>query len=199
MTTTKQVEFWFDVGSAYSYLAWTQLPKVAAARQARIVWRPMLLGAVLQATGNSSPASVPAKGRYSVIDLERWARHFHVPFTLNPHFPINTLPLMRGATGMAMRGEAELLRYLAAIFPAMFGAQPRNLGEPQEIAAVLEAAGISAADVLAMTQDDEVKAKLRSETEAAVARGVFGAPTFFVGDQMYWGQDRLYFVDQALG
>lgn len=193
----KQVEFFFDVGSPYSYLAYRQLPKIAQARNAQIVWRPMLLGGVFQATGNSSPATVPVKAMYSMVDLERWARYFDVPFKHNPHFPINTLHLMRGATGMQMRSDEEFQRYLSAVFSAMFE-KPRNLGAPEELAAVLEAAGISPALFLELTKDNEVKEKLKKDTEEAVARGVFGAPTFFVGSDMYWGQDRLHFVDQAL-
>ncbi|MCP1174792.1 2-hydroxychromene-2-carboxylate isomerase [Ralstonia chuxiongensis] len=193
----KQVEFFFDVGSPYSYLAYHQLPKIAQAKGAEIVWRPMLLGGVFQATGNSSPATIPAKGRYSNVDLERWAKHFGVPIQQNPHFPINTLQLMRGAVGMQLRSDAEFHRYLAAIFSAMFE-HPRNLGDLQELAAVLEAAGISPALMLELVQDDRIKQTLRKTTEEAVARGVFGAPTFFVGDEMFWGQDRLHFVEAAL-
>jgi len=193
----KQVEFFFDVGSPYSYLAYHQLPKIAQAKGADIVWRPMLLGGVFQATGNSSPATIPAKGRYSNVDLERWAKHFGVPIQQNPHFPINTLQLMRGTVGMQLRSDAEFHRYLTAIFSAMFE-HPRNLGDLQELAAVLEAAGISPALMLELVQDDRIKQTLRKTTEEAVARGVFGAPTFFVGDEMFWGQDRLHFVEAAL-
>ncbi len=193
----KQVEFFFDVGSPYSYLAYHQLPKMAKARNAKIVWRPMLLGGVFHATGNASPAAVPLKAKHSQIDLERWARYFNVPFAPNPHFPINTLQLMRDAVGMQMRGDEEFHRYLSAIFSAMFE-KPRNLTDPQEVAAVLESAGFSPMDIMTMVQDDKVKQKLRENTEEAVARGVFGAPTFFVGEDMYWGLDRLHFVDQAL-
>ncbi len=193
----KQVEFFFDVGSPYSYLAYHQLPKIAQAKGAEILWRPMLLGGVFQATGNSSPATIPAKGRYSNIDLERWATYFGVPIQQNPHFPINTLQLMRGAVGMQLRSDAEFHNYLGAIFSAMFE-HPRNLGDLNELAAVLEAAGISPALMMELVQDDHVKQTLRKTTEEAVARGVFGAPTFFVGDEMFWGQDRLHFVEQAL-
>lgn len=193
----KQVEFFFDVGSPYSYLAYHQLPKIAAARNAEIVWRPMLLGGVFQATGNSSPATVPMKARHSQIDLERWARYFDVPYTPNPHFPINTLHLMRGAAGMQMRGDEEFQRYLSAVFSAMFE-KPRNLGVPDELAEVLEAAGIAPALFLELTKDDKVKSKLKKDSEEAVSRGVFGAPTFFVGEEMFWGQDRLHFVERAL-
>lgn len=193
----KTIEFFFDVGSPYSYLAYHQLPKIAQARNANILWRPMLLGGVFQATGNASPVTVPLKAAYSQVDLERWARHFNVTFNQNPHFPINTLQLMRGAVAMQMRSNDEFHRYLSAIFSAMFE-HPRNLGIPEEVAAVLEGAGISPLLFLELIKDDKVKAKLKSDTEEAVARGVFGAPTFFVGSDMYWGQDRLEFVDMAL-
>ncbi|HEV2612831.1 MAG TPA: 2-hydroxychromene-2-carboxylate isomerase [Noviherbaspirillum sp.] len=193
----KQVEFFFDVGSPYSYLAYHQLPKITRAKGAEIVWRPMLLGAVFQAAGNSSPAGIPVKASYLAIDLERWARHFDVPFKNNPHFPINTLQLMRGATGMQMRSEEEFHHYLSTIFSAMFE-HPRNLGNLEELTAVLEAGGISPALYMELIADDKVKQALKKNTEEAVSRGVFGAPTFFVGSDMYWGQDRLHFVEQAL-
>lgn len=193
----KKVEFFFDVGSPYSYLAYHQLPKIAKARNAEIVWRPMLLGGVFQATGNSSPATVPVKGQHSTIDLERWAKYFDVPFQNNPNFPINTLLLMRGATGMQMRGDAAFQGYLSAVFSAMFE-KPHNLNDPSELAAVLDAAGIAPSLVLELASDATVKEKLKQDTQEAVARGVFGAPTFFVGSDMYWGQDRLHFVDLAL-
>ncbi len=193
----KQVEFYFDFGSPYTYLAYHQLPKIAAKKDAKVVWRPMLLGGVFQATGNRSPIEIPAKGRYSLIDLQRWARHFGVPMTMNPHFPINTLQLMRGAVAYQLRGEAEFQRYLAAIFGAMFE-QPRNLGQAEQVAAVLQETGFDAGEFPALISDPTVKDRLKRNTEEAVARGVFGAPTFFVGEQMFWGQDRLDFVEQAL-
>ncbi|WKZ87692.1 DsbA family protein [Ralstonia pickettii] len=120
-----------------------------------------------------------------------------MPIQLNPHFPINTLQMMRGAVGMQLRSDAEFHRYLATIFSAMFE-HPRNLGDLQELAAVLEAAGISPALMQELVQDDRVKQALRKTIDEAVARGVFGAPTFFVGNEMFWGPDRLHFVEAAL-
>lgn len=194
----KQVEFFFDVGSPYSYLAWHQLPKIAAKRGAGIIWRPVLLGAIFKASGNSSPISVPAKGRHGLLDLHRWARHYSAPFELNPSFPINTLPLMRGATAIQMReGDEALQRYLDAVFTAMF-VRPRDLNQPQQIAETLAPLGIEAAVFMSMINDEAVKIRLRETTEEAIARGLFGVPTFFVGEQMFWGQDRLHFVDEAL-
>ena len=192
----KQVEFYFDFGSPYSYLAYKALPAIAAAHGAQIAWRPMLLGGVFKATGNHSPAEIPAKSKWMHQDMQRWAARYGAVFRFNPHFPINTLLLMRGAVGMQMRGQ-DLHKYVDAVFHAMW-AEPRNLGEPAELAAVLRQAGLDANAFLALVNDTAVKEQLKKHTEEAVARGVFGAPTFFVGEQMFWGQDRLDFVATAL-
>ena len=193
----KQVEFFFDVGSPFSHIAWRALPAITARNGAEIVWRPILIGGVFKATGNVSPMTVPAKGSYSRIDLQRWAEYYGVAFRMNPHFPINTLPLMRGASAMLMRSRQALEAYLDAIFPAMFETAV-NLGDPQEIGKVLARAGIDPQDLMAAIGEDAVKEKLRADTDEAVQRGVFGAPTFFVGKDMFWGQDRLMFVERAL-
>ncbi len=193
----KQVEFFFDVGSPYSYLAYQQLPKIANLHGASIIWCPILLGGLFQATGNSSPAEVPAKAMHAMKDLERWADHYGVKFKHNPYFPINTLPLMRGAVGMQMYHTDKFHAYLTAVFSAMFR-YPRNLGSMDELAEVLKEADISLDDFKALIKDDKVKEKLKQDTEAAVLRGVFGAPTFFVEQEMYWGQDRLLFVEEKL-
>ena len=194
---TKTVEFLFDLGSPYSYMAWYQLPKVAQAQGARIVYTPVLLGGIFQATGNASPAGVPAKARYLDADLQRWARAWGLQIASNPAFPINTLALMRGAVAMQMQGDEPFQRYMDSMYQAMFG-QPRNLGDPVEVAAVLTAAGFDAARFMAQIGDQAVKDKLKDNTTQAVARGVFGAPSFFVGDALFWGQDRIDQVGQAL-
>ena len=192
----KKVEFYFDFGSPYSYLAYKALPRIAAEHGAEIVWRPMLLGGVFKATGNNSPVEIPAKGRWLNNDIALWARRYGAAFTRNPHFPINTLTLMRGAVGMQLRGP-DFHKYVDAIFRAVWEEQ-RNLGEPLELAAVLCQAGFDADAFLSLVSDATVKEQLKNNTEEAVARGVFGAPTFFVGDDMFWGQDRLDFVAEAL-
>ncbi|MCF8211816.1 MAG: 2-hydroxychromene-2-carboxylate isomerase [Rhodoferax sp.] len=194
---TKQVEFVFDVGSPYSYLAYHQLSKIARAKGAEIVWTPVLLGGIFQATGNHSPIEIPAKGRYSLLDLQRWADEYGVEMTMNPNFPINTLKLMRGAVAMQMQGKDEFDRYLRAIFEAMFG-KPRNMNLPTEVDTVLQEAGFDPGAFMALVSDPVVKEKIKSNTEHAVKRGVFGAPTFFVENQMFWGQDRLHFVEKEL-
>jgi 2-hydroxychromene-2-carboxylate isomerase len=194
---TARVEFFFDFGSPTTYLAWTQLPRLAEAAGAEIVWRPMLLGGVFKATGNASPVAVPAKGRWMGADIARWAKRYGVPFRFNPHFPINTLTLMRGATGLQMRRPEAFERYLTTLYEAMWK-EPANLGDPGVLATTLAAAGFDTDAFLALVADPEVKARLVATTEEAVARGVFGAPTFFVGDAMFFGQDRLDFVAEAL-
>lgn len=194
---SKKVEFFFDFGSPTSYLAYTQLPRIAADCNAELVWRPMLLGGVFKATGNASPVTVPAKGRWMGQDIARFARRYGVPFSFNPAFPINTLMLMRGAAGLQLREPARLRAYIDAIFPAMW-AEPRNLGDVAVLGPVLSAAGFDPAAMLALVNDPEVKARLVADTDEAVARGVFGAPTMFVGDAMFFGQDRLDFVREAL-
>lgn len=195
---SKTVEFFFDVGSPTTYLAWTQLPALCAEAGAELVYRPMLLGGVFQATGNASPATVPAKGRYMDADMARFARRYGVPLASNPFFPINTLLLMRGATGAQLRAPERFQDYLRGVFHAMWVA-PQNLNDPATTAAALTAAGFDPAEVMGWANDAEVKAALRATTEEAVARGVFGAPTMFVGTEMFFGQDRLDFVRAALG
>ena len=193
----KAVEFFFDFGSPTSYLAWTQLPRLAADAGAQLLWRPMLLGGVFKATGNASPAMVPAKGRWMNQDMARWARRHGVPLAMNPYFPINTLTLMRGATGLQLRQPAQFERYVETVYRAMWEA-PCNMGDPAVLAQVLQRAGFDVEALLALVNDVEVKARLVATTEEAVARGVFGAPTMFVGEQMFFGQDRLDFVREAL-
>src|ERR1700712_3187845 len=117
---SKSVEFFFDVGSPASYLAWTPLPALCEAAGAELIYRPMLLGGVFQATGNASPASVPAKGRHSGVDMARFAKRYGVPLATNPFFPIMTLMLMRGATGVQMRMPERFDAYLRGVFKAMW-------------------------------------------------------------------------------
>jgi len=194
---SKTLEFHFDFGSPASYLAYTQVPRIAAETGATLVWHPMLLGGVFKATGNASPATVAAKGRWMNADLPRWAVRWGVPYTRNPHFPINTLTLMRGAVGLLMRQPDDFKRYADAVYHGMW-VEPRNLGDAAELATVLAAAGFDAEAFMALVGDPEVKAQLVANTEASVARGVFGAPTCFVGDTLFFGQDRLDFVREAL-
>ncbi len=191
----RTVVFFFDVGSPASYVAYRRLPAIAARTGATIDYQPFLLGGVFKATGNQSPAEVPAKGAWTSVDLARHAARFGVAFARNPFFPINTLHLMRGAAGL--QDDPRFTAYLDAVFDAMWR-EPRNLGDPAEMPAVLARAGIDGDAFTALIGADATKARLKAATQAAVARGAFGAPTFFVGDAMYFGQDRLDWVEEAL-
>lgn len=194
---TKLFDFYFDFGSLASYLAHTQLAKIEAASGATAVLYPMLLGGVFQATGNASPMAVPAKGRYLFIDMKRYADDYGVPLTMNTHCPIITTTLMRGATALQMRGDAGLPGYMDAIYRAIW-VDGLNMNDPAVVAQVLESAGLDASELLAAANEPATKDRLKQVTMEAVARGVFGAPTFFVGEQMFWGQDRIEQVKAAL-
>jgi len=191
----RTLEFYFDYGSPYSYLADTQVEAIAQRAGATLVRKPMLLGGVFKATGNHSPAELPQKSAWSAFDMPMWARHYGVPFQRNPFFPVNTLALMRGAAAAQIDGSFEV--YHPAVFKAMW-VEGRNLNDMKEVAAVLSAAGLDPANVGARIQDQDVKDRLKATTEEAVARGVFGAPTCFVDKMMFFGNDRLPFVEMAL-
>jgi 2-hydroxychromene-2-carboxylate isomerase len=192
---SKVVEFFFDFGSPTSYLAWTQLPRIAQEHGAEIIWRPVLLGAIFKATGNSSPVMIPAKGRYMLNDMARFARRYGVPLVPNPFFPINTLQLMRGATGYL--GTEDFPRYVKAIYEGIW-TQRLNLGDAQQVATVLAQAGLDPARFEQLVNDESIKETLKINTDEAVKRGLFGVPTYFVGEEMFFGQDRLDFVAEAL-
>ncbi len=193
----RRFDFFFDYGSPYSYLADSRLPALAERTGAELRYRPMLLGGVFKATGNSSPVANPCEPKrvYGALELERWIAHLGVPFRFNPHFPINTLLLMR--TAVAAQRAGVFQPFHRAVYPS-FWAEGENLGEPEVVIRVVEKAGLDARALLEAAGDAEVKAELRANTEEAIARGAFGAPTFFVEDQMFFGNDRLDFVERAL-
>lgn len=191
-----QLDFYFDFGSPTAYLAHKRLQQLVSEYNLQINYHPVLLGGLFKATGNMSPVAIPAKGGYMLQhDLPRFARRYGVPLNFNPHFPINTLPLMRGALAAQRMDCFE--RYLDVVYDAVW-VDGKNMGEPEVIAEVLAAAGLDAEGLMALSQDPEVKAQLVSNTEAAVERGAFGAPTMFIGDEMFFGQDRLDFVEERL-
>ena len=193
----KRVDFYFDFGSPTAYLAWTQLPAIAMEARAEIAWRPMLLGGVFKATGNQSPVLIEPKGRWMWDDMARWARRYGVKLVKNPFFIINTLTLMRCAIGYQMREPDRFLKYVDVMFRGLW-TEGLNLGDAAVIGETLKKSGFDPAAFTAMINDPEVKAKLIAATDEAVQRGVFGAPTMFVGDAMFFGQDRLEFVRDEL-
>ena len=191
-----RVEYFFDYVSPFAYLADTQLPALAQRTGAEIVHRPFFLGGVMQATKNSPPITVPNKGRYMFVEIQRWAKRYGVPANPNPHFPVNTLTAMRVA--VAALGDPRFGDLHRALFRAVW-VDGQNLADEAVLEATVAAAGLDAAALLARAKEQAAKDALRRNTEEAVERGAFGAPTFFVGDEMFWGNDRLDFVEAALG
>ena len=194
------VEFLFDFGSPNAYLAHKVIPAIEARTGVRFAYVPVLLGGVFKATGNRSPmeafAGIPAKLAYEGRERDRFvARHGLTRFAANPHFPVNTLAIMRGAVA------AETLKvfeaYVETVFAAMWE-QGRKMDDLVVVAEVLDAAGLPAERLMALAQERAIKDELVANTNAAVARGVFGSPSFFVGDELYFGKDRLPDVEAAI-
>jgi 2-hydroxychromene-2-carboxylate isomerase len=193
---TKTIEFYFDFGSPTAYLAYRRLIQLQGQYGAKIEYCPMLLGGIFKATGNNSPIMVPAKGQYmGRYDLPRFAKRYDVEFNHNPHFPINTLYLMRGFLAAEEMGKSP--EYLNAVFSAMWIDQ-QNMGDIDTVKTVLNIANIDAEALLQMSETAAIKSALIEKTEAAVKRGIFGAPTMFMSDEMYFGQDRLDFIEENL-
>ena len=198
MTVT--VDFIFDFGSPNGYLANKVLPGIAARTGASVNLIPCLLGGIFKATNNRSPGEafgeVKGKLAYEALETRRFiARHGITGFQFNPHFPVNTLLIMRGLIAARRQGVGD--RYLETVLAAMWE-QGEKMDDPEVVARVLAGAGLDARAILEATQDPEVKAELVANTEAAVARGVFGIPTFFVGEEMFFGKDRLSQVEEAV-
>lgn len=193
---SKTIDFYFDFGSPTAYLAYKRLQQLKAEYGCTIDYKPVLLGGLFKASGNMSPVTVPAKGKYMMkYDLPRFAKLYQVPLGDNSHFPINTLNLMRGA--VAAIDQDYFDTYVDAVFNAIW-VNGENLGDLEVVTTVLSDAGLNGQQIIAGTQDPEVKARLISNTEAAVARGCFGAPTMFVDGDMFFGQDRMQFIEMAL-
>lgn len=197
---TKALELIFDFGSPNAYLAMKALPELLDRSGADLLITPSLLGGIFKATGNRAPmiqyADAPAKLAYENLEMRRFIeKHGLSKFRLNPHFPVNTLTIMRGA--IVADDEGLLDDYIDAVNRAMWE-DGLKMDDPKVIATFLSANGFDGPALLARTQEPEIKAKLVANTEAAVARGVFGIPTFFVGDAMFFGKDRLGQVEEAL-
>lgn len=194
---SKTVDFFFDVGSPTSYLAYTQLKKICAETGSELVYRPMLLGGVFKATGNASPLTVPAKAQYMLKDMDRFAKRYGVPLHFNRHFPINTLNLMRAAAGMQLHQPERFQTFIDCLFTALW-IDGLNLNDIEVVARVLTENSFDPELILRWVNDPEVKERLKATTELALQRGVFGAPSMCVADELFFGQDRLDFVREAL-
>jgi 2-hydroxychromene-2-carboxylate isomerase len=191
-------QFLFDVGSPNAYLAHLAIPAIEARIGAKFDYVPILLGGIFKATNNKSPvetlAGIKNKWEFQGIETRRFLKRYGVkPYVWNPNFPINTLNLMRAAVAAQLDGVFH--KYVEAAFHHMW-AEPKNMGDPAIAAAALSASGLDAAKLFERAQQPEVKAKLIANTEDAVKRGAFGAPTFFVGDEMFFGKEQLRDVEE---
>ena len=194
-----RAEFHFDFGSPNAYLAHKMLPGIEARTGVEFTYVPILLGGVFKLTNNRSPAEsligIRNKAEYERLEMARFIRRHAIPFAMNPHFPVNTLMLMRGA--VAAKELRLLARYVDAVFDHMW-AEPKQMDDPATIEAALTASNLPAHELLALAQTQPVKDRLLDNTRNSVERGTFGAPTFFVGDEIYFGKDRLGDVEAAL-
>ena len=196
----KTVDFLFDFASPNAYFSWKVLPGIAARTGATVNIIPCLLGGVFKATGNQAPmvafGGVQGKLAYEMLETRRFIeKHGLTSFTMNPHFPVNTLLVMRGLIAAEMDGNKE--RYIAAVMPAMWE-NAQKMDDPAVVGEVLNRGGLNGPTLLLRTQDDAVKAKLVANTQRAVERGAFGIPTFFVGEEMFFGKERLGQVEEML-
>ncbi|MBK8259052.1 MAG: 2-hydroxychromene-2-carboxylate isomerase [Polyangiaceae bacterium] len=189
------IDFFYDIGSPYSYLCATQIDGVAAKHERAVRWRPMLLGAVFKATGNDMPARVPAKAKWMLQDLALWAESYGVPFTFPPSFPPNTVRAMRACAYTDQKGKAR--EFSLALFEG-YWARGVDPSSPEGITHAASLAGMDGAEVIAATETQPIKDALRATTDAAIAAGVFGAPAILVGDKLFWGNDRLLLLDRVL-
>ena len=194
------VEFHFDFGSPNAYLAHLVIPEVERRTGAQFQYVPILLGGVFKLTNNRSPAEKMAgiqnRLEYEQLELTRFVRRYRIiQFAWNPFFPVNTLLIMRAA--IAAQLEGELTRYVDEMFRYMW-AEPKDMDDPEVVRAALEASGFDAAKLLARTQEPDVKDRLLRNTQESVARGTFGSPTFFVGNEIFFGKDRLRDVEEEI-
>ncbi len=197
----KQVEFFYDVVSPYSYLAWGRLSGICEERGAELVLRPMLLGAVHKTVGITAPVEIAVKSRYQVKDIHRWAEYYGLPLDFPEPFPFRSLKTMRAAVFCAGGGDLEAFTREGFKLYWEEGGAPKGVEESDEdgpISRVAERIGADPDEVLEGASTPEAKEGLKDATAAALERGVFGAPSFFVDGEMFWGNDRLHFVEAAL-
>jgi 2-hydroxychromene-2-carboxylate isomerase len=195
-----KVEFHFDFGSPNAYLAHLVIPEIEERTGVTFEYVPVLLGGVFKLTNNRSPSEsmrgIKNRLEYEALERERFVRrHAITRFTFNPFFPVNTLLIMRGA--VAAQLESMFDRYVDEVFGHMW-AKPKKMDDPEVVRAALEGSGLDAAVLLARAQEPAVKERLVKNTEASVARGTFGSPTFFVGDEIFFGKDRLRDVEAEI-
>jgi 2-hydroxychromene-2-carboxylate isomerase len=193
--TIRQVEFIWDFVSTPCYIAWKCLEPMVKAAGGEVVKTPVFCGGIFKATGNAGPLVIPAKRNWYARDLALWAKRRRVPFAPSPHIPVRSLPLMRGVLLAEERGEAQ--PYGDAVFDAIYVYQ-RNLSDLAVVKDTLREKGLDVEAYMKGIERIDIKEHLTRNTEQAVSRGVFGVPSFFVGDELFFGQDRIEFAIEAL-
>jgi 2-hydroxychromene-2-carboxylate isomerase len=194
----REIELFFDIGSSYSYLAATQMEGLAARTGVPVRWRPFLLGAVFKATGNDMPARLPAKARWMLQDMALWAQHYGIPFRMPSRFPLITLRTQRALTAAdRLVGQRAIPGFALALFRA-YWTEDQDITTDPVIIAAARSAGLDADAIIAAIDTPETKDQLRATTDEAVRRGAFGAPAMFVGDTLFWGNDRVPLLEQYL-
>ncbi len=193
--SSKHIDFYFDLSSPYSYLAATQLDAIANRHGATIAWKPLVLAAVFKAQGNVMPAVCVPKAQYMVKDLARWAEHYGVPFQMSSRFPLPTIRGMRLIIAAESSGRSgELAK---SLFTGMWE-RDLDISSDAVLRTLVSECGLSADELMAATETSAVKDKLRAYTDEAISRGVFGAPAMMVDGELFWGNDRLHFLEQQL-
>jgi len=188
----QKLEFFYDYVSPYSYLANSQVKTVGGSN---LVYRPMFLGGVMQATGNKPPGTLELKGKYLRKDIVRWAEHYGIEYNRNPSFPLNTLKALRLA--IVAQHDGIFADVHSALYKAMFVARS-DLSDDKVLGEIMKSLGLDEGTTFTRIAEQAIKDELKANTDEAVARGAFGAPTFFVGDKMFFGNDRFDFVKEAL-
>lgn len=184
------IDFYFDFSSSYSYIGQHRLRELAELHGREVRWKPVALGAIFNALGSAPHSPETPKGSYVWKDVERSAADIGLPYHWPKPFPFNSLMTARIFYYIGEKDEAKAIQWAQAIFDASFG-QGRNCSDPSELAAIAKDLGLDGEEMLNATKQDEIKQKLKQATAEAMQKGVFGAPTFFVGGDMFWGADRI--------
>jgi 2-hydroxychromene-2-carboxylate isomerase len=191
----KKVEFYYDLSSPYSYLASTRIEEICERYGTELEWKPFLLGGAYKESGNRAPLEVPNKKAYMIKDLQDWGKYYGVPFNFPKIFPLNSVKPMRGA--LVAKEKGKVAEYTHKLF-TLYMVDGKDLNQDDVLRDAVSKLGMDADWFMRRIGEQDIKDGLRKETDELVKRGGFGAPTFFIGERMFWGNDRLLFVEEYL-
>ena len=192
---SETLEFCFDFISPYTYLAATQIEDLASRNGMKLIYRPVFLGGLFKEAGNHPPIEIPGKAKYLPKDINDWVQFYKIPLTFPPSFPFNTIKAMRGA--LVAEKEGRVAEYAQNGYKAGWG-EGKDLSDPEILASIAEQSGLDREKFLAGIEEPTIKEELKQRTSEAVSRGAFGLPTFFIGEEMFWGNDRLVLLEARL-